>query len=53
MIESIKNVITLDDPTGNILFTNERPNGMIVERISVPLGVIGIIYESRPLILIF
>ena len=48
IIESIKNVITLDDPTGNILFTNERPNGMIVERVSVPLGVIGIIYESRP-----
>ena len=47
-IESIKNVITLEDPTGNILFTNERPNGMIVERVSVPLGVIGIIYESRP-----
>ena len=48
ILESIKNVISLDDPTGNILFTNERPNGMIVERVSVPLGVIGIIYESRP-----
>ena len=41
ILESIKNVISLDDPTGNILFTNERPNGMIVERVSVPLGVIG------------
>ena len=46
--DSIKTVISLPDPTGNILFTNTRPNGMKVERVSVPLGVIGIIYESRP-----
>ena len=48
IIKSIENVISLSDPVGNILLTNKRPNGMVVERISVPLGVIGIIYESRP-----
>ena len=48
IIQSIKTVISLPDPVGNILFTNTRPNGMKVERVSVPLGVIGIIYESRP-----
>ena len=48
IINSIKNVIALNDPVGNIQFSNQRPNGMIVERVSVPLGVIGIIYESRP-----
>ena len=48
IIQSIKTVISLPDPIGNILFTNKRPNGMKVERVSVPLGVVGIIYESRP-----
>ena len=48
IINSIKNVIALNDPVGNVQFSNQRPNGMIVERVSVPLGVIGIIYESRP-----
>lgn len=48
IIKSIENVISLNDPVGNILLTNKRPNGMIVERVTVPLGVIGIIYESRP-----
>ena len=48
IIQSIETVISLPDPIGNILFTNKRPNGMKVERVSVPLGVVGIIYESRP-----
>ncbi len=48
IIQSIETVISLPDPIGNILFTDTRPNGMKVERISVPLGVVGIIYESRP-----
>ena len=48
IIQSIETVIALPDPIGNILFTNTRPNGMKVERVSVPLGVVGIIYESRP-----
>ena len=48
IINSVNQVVKLHDPTGIILNSNTRPNGMIVERISVPLGVIGIIYESRP-----
>jgi glutamate-5-semialdehyde dehydrogenase len=38
----------LPDPIGKNLYETERPNGLIINRISVPLGVIGIIYESRP-----
>jgi glutamate-5-semialdehyde dehydrogenase len=37
-----------DDPVGLVLETRERPNGLVIERVCVPLGVIGIIYESRP-----
>lgn len=48
IINSVNQVVKLHDPTGIIINSNTRPNGMIVERISVPLGVIGIIYESRP-----
>ena len=48
ILSSIENVISLEDPVGNKLYSNKRPNGMLVERVSVPLGVIGIIYESRP-----
>lgn len=38
----------LDDPVGKITFENKRPNGLLIERKTIPLGVIGIIYESRP-----
>jgi len=48
IIQSIETVISLPDPIGNILYNNTRPNGMKIERVSVPLGVVGIIYESRP-----
>jgi glutamate-5-semialdehyde dehydrogenase len=41
-------VIALPDPVGRILAEWDRPNGLHIQRISVPLGVIGIIYESRP-----
>ncbi|MDR0903864.1 MAG: glutamate-5-semialdehyde dehydrogenase [Ruminococcus sp.] len=46
--ESIRDVIRLDDPIGKIDGGSIRPNGMKIEKIRVPLGVIGIIYESRP-----
>ena len=45
---SIEAVIALPDPVGRVLAAWERPNGLRIERVSVPLGVIGIIYESRP-----
>ena len=44
----IRNVIALDDPVGELLSETVRPNGMKVSRVRSPLGVVGIIYESRP-----
>jgi glutamate-5-semialdehyde dehydrogenase len=38
----------LPDPVGRVLATFERPNGLKIERVATPLGVIGVIYESRP-----
>ena len=48
MIQSIEAVVALPDPVGQLLRTWKRPNGLILKKIRVPLGVIGIIYESRP-----
>jgi glutamate-5-semialdehyde dehydrogenase len=44
----LEQVAALPDPVGRILAEWERPNGLRIQRVSVPLGVIGIIYESRP-----
>ena len=41
-------VVDLPDPLGRVLASWQRPNGLSIERVSVPLGVIGMIYESRP-----
>src|SRR6266853_1467730 len=46
--ESIEAVIALSDPIGTTAAEWERPNGLKIQRVVVPLGVIGIIYESRP-----
>ncbi len=48
MADSLKQVASLKDPVGKILRQWKRPNGLIIKKISVPIGVIGIIYESRP-----
>lgn len=48
IIKSINNVKNLPDPVGKIIWENIRPNGLIIKRKRVPIGVIGIIYESRP-----
>ena len=48
IVSSIYEVIELPDPVGEVLEKFTRPNGMEVEKRSVPLGVIGIIFESRP-----
>ena len=48
MAEGARQVARLPDPTGNVLETIHRPNGMVIEKVSVPMGVIGIIYEARP-----
>jgi len=44
----LETVVDLPDPLGRVLAEWERPNGLRIQRVSVPLGVIGIIYESRP-----
>lgn len=46
--EGVRQVAALDDPIGEVLSMKERPNGLMIGRKRVPLGVIGIIYESRP-----
>ena len=48
MADGLRTVAAEDDPVGKVLSTTERPNGLKIEKISVPVGVIGIIYESRP-----
>lgn len=45
---SITQIIELPDPVGRLLMQTERPNGLKIKRISIPIGVIGVIYESRP-----
>jgi len=46
--EGIRQVIALPDPVGETLASFTRPNGMRIEQVRVPLGVIGMIYEARP-----
>ena len=48
MINSLDEIIKLNNPVGNVISEWHRPNGLHIKKISVPLGVIGIIYESRP-----
>ncbi len=48
MADGIREVALLPDPVGEILATVERPSGIIVEKTAVPMGVVAIIYESRP-----
>lgn len=48
MADGIRQVASLPDPVGQIMDDWERPNGMQIRQIRVPIGVIGIIYESRP-----
>ena len=48
IIKSIKSIIKLKDPTNIVLEKWKRPNGLNISKISIPIGIIGIIYESRP-----
>ena len=48
IINSIKKIIKLKDPTNVTLEKWKRPNGLNISKVSIPIGVIGIIYESRP-----
>ena len=48
IVNSIKKIIKLKDPTNIVLKKWKRPNGLNISKVSIPIGVIGIIYESRP-----
>ncbi|WP_270499963.1 hypothetical protein [Holdemanella porci] len=48
MAQGILDVVKLSDPTGKILNERTLENGLVIQKVSVPLGVIAIIYESRP-----
>lgn len=45
---ALEDIVALDDPVGSVMAAWERPNGLKIERVRTPLGVIGVIYESRP-----
>ena len=46
--QGLEEIAALPDPVGRVLATFTRPNGLIIERVATPLGVVGVIYESRP-----
>ena len=48
MAQDILKVIDLQDPIGTLVREIKRPNGLVIQQIRIPLGVIGVIYESRP-----
>ena len=48
MADAIRDIATLEDPVGEVLSETTRPNGLRLQKVAVPIGVIGIIYEARP-----
>ncbi|MBR7081633.1 MAG: glutamate-5-semialdehyde dehydrogenase [Oscillospiraceae bacterium] len=48
MADGIRDVVALPDPVGAVLERIDRPNGLVIEKTRVPMGVVAIIYESRP-----
>jgi glutamate-5-semialdehyde dehydrogenase len=48
MARGLEEIADLPDPVGRVLASFERPNGLLIERVATPLGVVGVIYESRP-----
>lgn len=48
MAEGVRQVIALQDPVGEVINMTERPNGLVIGKKRVPLGLVGIIYEARP-----
>ncbi len=48
MADGLRAIIELPDPINDVIAEWDRPNGLVIQRVRVPLGVIGIIYESRP-----
>ena len=48
MAQGIRDVAALPDPVGKVISSYERPDGLLIEKVAVPIGVTSIIYESRP-----
>ena len=48
MAAGVRDVVSLPDPVGRVIRRVERPNGLVIEKTSVPMGLVAIIYESRP-----
>ena len=48
MADGIRAIAALPDPVGDVIAEWDRPNGLHIERVRTPLGVIGVIFESRP-----
>lgn len=48
MLDGLNQIVSLDDPVGEVISMKQRPNGLLIGKKRVPLGVIGIIYEARP-----
>jgi glutamate-5-semialdehyde dehydrogenase len=48
LASSVRQVAALPDPVGELIEETKRPNGLVLQRVSVPIGVVGIVYESRP-----
>jgi len=48
MARSLRGVASLPDPVGRVVKTTRRPNGLVIKKVRVPIGVIGMIYEARP-----
>ncbi len=48
MADGLRDVASLEDPVGKILTSSIRPNGLKIDKVTAPIGVIGIVYESRP-----
>lgn len=48
IVKELETVVTLDDGVGQVIDERVRPNGLNIQRVRVPLGVVGMIYESRP-----
>jgi glutamate-5-semialdehyde dehydrogenase len=48
MAQGLRDTIQISDPVGELLWSRKRPNGLVINKVRVPLGVVGIIYESRP-----
>lgn len=46
--DGVRAVASLPDPVGTVLYETERPNGLKIQRVTVPMGVIGVIFEARP-----